>query len=183
MCQMGDEMRSLWEMSYWTVLRSPVSRFLGLGSMAGRLCSRRAWEVQTALSPSSHCGRWSWTSTGLREMSVTGRLRPWWKQSVGGVVCWADTRACGGDCEPLWPLDDNPCWAIPTPVWPVSWLTAPSCLLRSEQTHMLVFRSARNTPLPHPHAPWGQAFPEYSLSNFSLLPPVSCLPSLISHST
>lgn len=44
MCQMGDEVRSLWEMSYWTVLLSPVCvAVLGLGSMAGRLCSRRAW--------------------------------------------------------------------------------------------------------------------------------------------
>lgn len=41
-------------------------------------------------------------------------------ESVGGPPCAEQTLRRMEETELLWPLGGNPCWATPTPVWPVS---------------------------------------------------------------
>lgn len=87
--------------------------------MTGRLCSRRAWVVQTALSPAVivdgdrgpalDSGRWVLQGPFGHE---EGR--------VSEGLCAEQTLGCVGETEPLWPLDGNRRGAIPSPVWPVS---------------------------------------------------------------
>lgn len=151
-----------------------------------------------AFPPIGHCGWSLLTSTGLpgrcvlqdpqspapfgpclsrapRACVVSRQTGVWW-------ILWAvlrDWLRCGASVAsgmpvgPLPPLCDQPPTFGPLTHPPPA--TAAFLLVSQQILCPLV---CPEHSLPHPHTPWDQAFPDCPTQNFSLPPPVSCLPSL-----